>query len=135
MIFIALTGQLPYRIIPITIFGLLMVLSDFGYYILLCLIWVIVFIIFWAICGFLLYRFVDRKLRRCPDCNRGSSGMITDTDIEHLDVEIDHSGKQAMKIKSEKVTDHLECKHCGHTWIRSYVRKDRIPIEKGNTYQ
>ena len=106
-----------------------MVFSDLGYYLLLCLIWVGIFIIFWAICGFIIYRFVDRKLRVCPNCKRGASGMITNTDIEPLGIEIDHSGKKSVKIKSEKVTDHFKCKHCEHTWLRTFERKERFPLD------
>ena len=106
-----------------------MVLADFGYYFLICLIWVSMFAVFWAICGFVIYRVVDRKLRACPNCKRGASGIITNTEIEPLGMQIDHSGKGPMRVKSEKVTDHYECKHCDHTWVRSFERKERIPLD------
>ena len=107
-----------------------MVLTDLGYYILLCLIWVVIFVIFWAICGFFIYRFIDRKLRACPNCKRRASGMITNTEIEPLGMQIDHAGRKSMQVKSEKVTDYFECTHCNHTWIRTYERKERIPLDK-----
>jgi len=109
-----------------------MVLSDLGYYILLCIIWVGIFIIFWAICGYILYRLVDRKLRACPNCKRRASGIIENTELESLGTQIDRTGKEPMQITSEKVTDHFECKHCHHTWIRNYVRKESTPLNKLN---
>jgi hypothetical protein len=105
-----------------------MVFPDFVYYILLCLIWVAVFVIFWAICGFIIFRVVDRKLRACPDCKRRAAGIITNTEIEELGLQVDHTGKEPMRIKSEKVTDQYECKHCGHIWMRTYERKERTPV-------
>ena len=105
-------------------------LTDFGYYALICIIWVVVFIVFWAICGYILYRFVDRKLRACPNCKRKASGIIEHTELESLGKKIEHTGKESVQISSEKVTDHFECKHCHHTWMRTYVRKERIPIAK-----
>jgi len=107
-----------------------MILTDLGYYILLCLFWVVIFVIFCAICGFFIYRFIDWKLRACPNCKRGASGMITNTEIEPLGMKIDHTGRKPMRVKSEKVTDYFECTHCDHTWIRTYERKERIPLDK-----
>lgn len=138
MIFIALTGPLPYRIMPVVLWvtpylgncvAKHMIFSDFGYYILLCLIWAVIFAIFWAICGYIIFRVVDQKLRACPGCRRKAAGIITDTEIEQLDMQVDHSGKESMRVKSEKVTDHYECKHCGHAWMRTYERKERTPIK------
>lgn len=105
-----------------------MIFSDLGYYLLICLIWLGIFVIFWSICGFLIYRYVDRRLRACPNCKRGASGTITQTEIEQLGVHIDHSGKKSVQVKSEKVTDHYECANCGHTWLRTYERKEQIPL-------
>jgi hypothetical protein len=107
-----------------------MVFSDLGYYVLICLIWVMIFVVFWSIAGFLIYRFVDRKLRACPNCRKRAAGMIQETEIEPLTTKIEHTGKESVQIKSEKVTDHYQCKHCEHTWLRTYERKERIPIEK-----
>ena len=107
-----------------------MILTDIGYYVLICLAWVGVFIIFWAICGYIIYNLVDRKLRACPNCKRKASGIIEHTELEPLGVQIEHSGKESVQVSSEKVTDHFECKYCKHTWMRTYVRKERIPIAK-----
>ena len=138
MILIVLTGLPPYLIMPIASYLFRkpdyyenrMVFSDFGYYLLLCLIWAGIFAIFWAICGYIIFRFFDRKLRACPDCKRKAVGFITDTEIERLGTEVDHSGKEPVRVKSEKVIDHYECKHCGHIWMRTYERKERLPLEK-----
>ena len=107
-----------------------MVFSDLGYYFLICGIWVAIFIVFWAVLGFLLYLMVDRKLRACPNCKRKASGIIEHTELEPLGKQIEHSGKESVQISSEKVTDHFECKHCHHTWERTYVRKERLPMGK-----
>jgi len=109
-----------------------MVLTDFGYYILLCLIWVGFFAIIWAIAGFFIFRFIDGKLRACPKCKRRASGKIEHTEIEPLGTQTEHTGKGPVEIKSEKVTDHYVCKNCNHTWIRTFERKERIPLEKKN---
>ena len=105
-------------------------LADIGCYVLICLFWVFVFIVFWAICGYIIYNLVDRKLRACPNCKRKASGIIEHTELESLGKKIEHTGKESVQISSEKVTDHFECKHCHHTWMRTYVRNERIPIAK-----
>ena len=112
-----------------------MVLTDLGYYIFLCIIWVGIFVIFWGICGYFLYHLVDRKLRACPSCKRKASGKIESTDLEPLGTQIDRSGKEPMQVISEKVTDHFECEHCHHTWVRTFERKERIPVRENNIYK
>jgi predicted RNA-binding Zn-ribbon protein involved in translation (DUF1610 family) len=102
-----------------------MQLIDFLYFALVLIILLAIFGVFWLIGGFLLFRQVDRKLRRCPNCGKGGSGFINDTDIVPLGVQIERSGKETVRVQSEKVTDHFECAHCGHNWIRTFERKER----------
>ena len=106
-----------------------MVLSDFGFYLLLCLFWIGIFIVFWAVCGYLIYFFVDRKLRSCPNCKRRAAGKITKTEIEPLGEIVDHRGRKSVRVKSEKVTDHYKCKHCEHIWMRTFERKEQTPLD------
>jgi DNA-directed RNA polymerase subunit RPC12/RpoP len=105
-----------------------MTFTDLFYYCLTALIILAIFGVFWAIAGFVIFRTVDRRLRRCPNCKRGAVGIIVDTETTPLGTHIDRSGKNPVQIKSEKVTDHFECKHCGHKWMRTYERKERYPI-------
>ena len=106
-----------------------MILSDFGFYLLLCLLWVGIFIVFWSISGFLIYLFVDRKLRSCPNCKQRSAGKIIQTDIEPLGEVVDHRGRKSVRVKSERVTDHFVCQHCDHTWMRTFERKEQTPLD------
>ena len=103
-------------------------LQDFFYFGLLFLLLLTVFAVFWLVGGYILFRMVDRKLRACPDCKRGAAGTIIETEIEPLGTQIDRTGKEAVRVKSERVTDHYQCNHCGHTWTRTFERKERIPI-------
>lgn len=105
-----------------------MTLTDLFYYLLIVIILLGVFGVFWAVGGYLIFRTVDSKLRRCPNCNRGGAGVIVDTETTPLGSHVDRTGRKAVRIKSEKVTDHFECSHCAHTWMRTYERKERYPI-------
>lgn len=107
-----------------------MLFSDLGYYLLICLIWVAIFAVFWAVFGFFIYRTVDRKLRACPNCKKKAAGMIVETEITPLGMQMEHSGKELVQVKSKKVSDHYECKHCQHTWMRTFERKERLPLDK-----
>ena len=109
-----------------------MALIDFLYFGLLILLLLGIFAVVWLIGGYILYRVVDRKLRACPNCKRGASGTIIETEIEPLGTQIDRTGKEAMRVKSEKVTDHYQCKHCNHTWMRTFERKERTPVNTQN---
>ncbi len=104
--------------------------TDLFYYTLIFLGILAIFAVFWLICGFIIFRVVDNKLRRCPNCNRGAAGLITNTETEPLGVQMDRTGKELVRIKSEKVVDYYECKHCQHTWMRSFVRKERVPVSR-----
>lgn len=102
--------------------------SDLFYYLLVFLSFLAIFAVFWLIGGFIIFRVVDNKLRRCPNCKRGAAGIITTTETEPMGVQMDRTGKNLMRIKSEKVVDHYECKHCQHTWMRSFIRKERMAV-------
>ncbi|NUM45440.1 MAG: hypothetical protein HUU38_12115 [Anaerolineales bacterium] len=103
---------------------------DLFYYLLIFLTFLAMFAIFWLISGFIIFRVVDNKLRRCPNCKRGAAGIITNTETEPMGVQMDRTGKDLVRIKSEKVVDSYECKHCQHTWVRSFVRKERMAVGK-----
>jgi hypothetical protein len=105
-------------------------LPDLFYYLLTFLIILAIFAAFWFVGGFVILRIVDNKLRRCPTCHRAAAGIITETETEPIGVQMDRTGKELVRIKSEKVVDHYECKHCQHTWVRSFVRKERVPMSK-----
>lgn len=102
-------------------------LTDLLYYTLTLLIILAIFGVFWVIAGYILFRVVDRKLRRCPNCKRGGAGIIVESETEPLGIEIDRRGKEMVRIKSEKVIDHFQCGNCGHTWTRSFERKQPVP--------
>ncbi|GAB4580870.1 MAG: hypothetical protein Fur0022_36140 [Anaerolineales bacterium] len=104
--------------------------SDLFYYTLIFFGFLAVFAVFWLISGWIIYRVVDHKLRRCPNCKRGAAGFIMQTETEYLGIQMDRTGKELVRIKSEKVLDYYECQHCQHTWTRSFVRKERTPMHK-----
>lgn len=105
-----------------------MSISDWIYFVPVCLLSLVFFALFWLIIGYLLFRSVDHNLRRCPNCKRGAVGKIIDTDIEPIQTRIDHSKLTPVRIKREKVTDHYQCERCGHTWMRSFERREQKPI-------
>lgn len=107
--------------------------TDLFYYLLIFLIILAIFAVIWLIGGVIIYRIVDNKLRRCPNCKRGAAGFIVQTETEALGIRMDRTGKELVRIKSEKVTDHYECQHCKHTWIRSFERKERMPVHQKTT--
>ncbi|MCB9134083.1 MAG: hypothetical protein H6636_01565 [Anaerolineales bacterium] len=101
---------------------------DLFYYTLIFLGILAVFAVIWLIGGFFIYRAVDSKLRRCPSCKRGAAGFITTTETEPMGIKMDRTGKELVRIKSEKIIDYYECKHCQHTWERSFVRTERLSV-------
>jgi len=103
-----------------------MTLIDFLYFGLVLLIILAVFGVFWIVAGFILFRLVDRKLRRCPNCKRGAAGIIVESETEPHGIYTDRRGKDMVRIKSEKVIDHYQCNRCGHTWTRSFERKEEL---------
>jgi len=106
-----------------------MTLNDLLYYTLILLILLVIFAAFWSISGYIIFRTVDNKLRRCPHCKRGSAGVIINTETEPLGAFIDRHGKKPVQVKTEKVIDHFECRRCGHTWTRSFARKQGYPLK------
>jgi hypothetical protein len=104
--------------------------TDFLYFGLVLIILLAIFGVFWLVGGYIIFRSVDRKLRRCPSCGRGGSGYINDTNIVPLGVNIDRTGKKTVRIQSSKVTDYYECEHCHHTWTRTFERKERQTLQE-----
>lgn len=103
-----------------------MTFTDFLYFVLILLILLAAFGLFWLVAGYIIFRSVDSKLRRCPNCKRGAAGVIVESETEPLGTRIDRMGKDMVRVRHEKVIDHYECNHCGHTWIRSFERKERL---------
>lgn len=106
-----------------------MTFSDLIYLLPICLLSLAFMVGFVMLIGYLLFRSVDSNLRRCPSCKRGAIGKIMDTEIELIQSRIDYSKLTPVRTKREKVTDHYECKRCGHTWTRSFERHSRTPIK------
>jgi len=106
-----------------------MAFTDLFYFLLILLILLAFFAVFWLVAGYILFRLVDRKLRRCPNCKRGGTGIIIDSELESHGIRMDRMGKEMVRTRFEKVIDHYECSRCGHTWIRSFERKERLPVQ------
>jgi len=109
-----------------------MTISDFLYFALIIILTLSIFAVFWLAGGYILFRQVDAKLRKCPNCKKGGAGDIIETNATPLGSIVDYSGKEAVRIKSEKVVDNFECNRCGHTWQRSFERKERYPLHDHN---
>ena len=107
-----------------------MQLTDYFYFALILILFIAIFGVFWLVGGYIIFRSVDRKLRRCPNCKRGGTGYINDTDIVPLGVTIERNRKETVRIQSSKVTDYYECEHCHHTWLRTFERKERQPVQE-----
>jgi len=107
-----------------------MTLIDLLYFALVFLIILAFFAVIWMIGGYFLARSVDRDYRACPECKRKGTGFIINTKIETLGTQIDRSKLTPFRVKREKVTDRYQCDHCQHTWIKTFEREDRTPIQK-----
>lgn len=106
-----------------------MTLSALLYLIPFCLVFLLLIGLFWWIFSWLLFRSVDRNLRRCPNCKRGGMGTIIETMIEPQGIKVDRSKLTTIRLKREKVTDHYSCEHCGHQWTRSFIREQQLPVQ------
>ena len=106
-----------------------MTFSDLFYLFPVCLVALVFMALFWLITGYLAFYSVDRQLRRCPSCKRSAVGTIIDTQLEPLQVRIDHSKLTPVRYKREKVTDTYHCARCGHTWTRSFERRQHLPVK------
>ncbi len=102
---------------------------DYLYTTLFCVLLLGVLALTVALSGYLLFRLVDRRLRRCPNCDRAAAGTIVESQVKTLGTFIDRSGNNPVRIKQEKVTDHYRCDHCAHTWTHSFERKERAPVQ------
>src|SRR4030065_632302 len=89
--------------------GKIMNFSDLLYLFPVCLVALVFMALFWLITGYLAFYSIDRQLRRCPSCKRSAVGTIIDTQLEPLQVRIDHSKLTPVRYKREKVTDTYHC--------------------------
>ena len=99
------------------------------YLIPVCVVSLLLIGVFWWAFGWLIFRSVDRNLRRCPKCKRGGVGKIVDTEIESLGVKVDRSKLTTIRFKRERVTDLYSCERCGHQWTRSFTRQEELPVQ------
>ena len=104
-------------------------IPDAFYFVLLCLLLLVVLAATLAVAGFILVRFIDRKFRSCPECGSKSTGVIVGTEIQHLKTYVDHTGRSPMRLKLEKVTDNYQCESCGYTWTRTFERKTDLDLK------
>lgn len=97
-----------------------------------CILFLVVIIGFVVIQGYILLRLVERKLRRCPNCKR-VAGAIVSSESASLGTQLDRTGKELVRIKSERVIDHYQCGRCNHTWTYSFDREERTPVRGAPT--
>ena len=95
--------------------------------ILICLLFLAVLVGILVFSWYVLFHFVERNLRRCPNCRR-VAGTIVNSETEPLGTQFDRTGKELVRVKSEKVTDNYRCESCNHTWTRSFERQERTPV-------
>jgi DNA-directed RNA polymerase subunit RPC12/RpoP len=95
---------------------------------LICLLFLAVLAGFMVLQGYVLFRMVERRLRRCPNCNR-SAGKIIESETEPLRTQLDRTGKELVRVESERVTDHYQCENCGHKWTHAFDREERKPVK------
>jgi hypothetical protein len=85
--------------------------------------------LFWIAGGYIMFFFIDRRLRACPGCKCKAAGTIIETGKEPISNAVDRKGRKPVRVKVEKVTDHYQCEHCGHTWSHTFERTERTPIQ------
>ncbi len=85
--------------------------------------------LFWIAGGYIMFFFIDRRLRACPNCKRKATGQIIESEAELISNAVDHKGKRPLRVKVEKVTDHYQCEHCQHSWAHTFERTGRTPIQ------
>lgn len=86
-------------------------------------------IAFLAAVVFITIKVLDRRLRRCPECDRTGTGFIADTETFESNSHIDYRQNNPMRTKEFRRVDHYECEHCGHQWTRTSERVDRTPYQ------
>ena len=79
-----------------------MTITDFMYFALILIIILSIFAILWLVGGYFLFRQVDAKLRKCPNCNKGGGGLIVETNTTPLGSVVDHSGKESVTWRTTK---------------------------------
>ena len=99
---------------------------------LICLFFLAVLVGFMVMMGYVLLRMVERKLSRCPNCKR-VAGKIIETETASLGTELDRTGKELVRIKSERVIDHYQCENCAYKWTNSFDREQRTPVRGAPT--
>ncbi len=99
---------------------------------LICLLFLAVLVGFMVMEGYVLVRMVERRLRRCPNCKR-VAGKIIETETASLGTELDRTGKELVRVKSERVVDYYQCERCHHTWTHAFDREQRTPVRGAPT--
>jgi transcription elongation factor Elf1 len=74
-------------------------------------------------------KFMYRRILACPECNAKGAGEVIDTQEVILSNKVDYKLRKPVRIKETKITDHYQCKVCGHSWTRSFTQKERVRID------
>jgi hypothetical protein len=78
-------------------------------------------------------KYMLRNIRVCPECKTKGTSELKETDEIILSNSVDRRGRKPVRIKETKFIDHYECSACGHSWVRSFIQKDRIRMDDINT--
>jgi hypothetical protein len=83
--------------------------------------------------NYLWLRLMYKRIRACPACSEKGTAEIVDIDEIIISNKVDYQRRKPVRIKETKYTDHYKCKNCDHIWTRTYIEKERIPMEDVNT--
>jgi len=86
-----------------------------------------------VVISYFLLRSTYQRILTCPKCGAKAAGEIFDTEEIFLANNIDYRGRNPVRNKETKITDHYRCETCQHTWTRTFTRRERIPIRRETT--
>jgi hypothetical protein len=99
---------------------------------LICIVFIALMAGFIVLEVYVLFRLIERRLHRCPNCKR-IAGTIIETETIPRGTQLDRTGKELVRVKTERVIDHYQCERCQHTWTHSFERVERTPIRGAPT--
>ena len=76
------------------------------------------------------FRFVDRRLRQCPECKKPGSGYISESVTLDKRSHMDFKGRAPVRVTIEEVEDTYVCEACDHSWMIPFKRTERTKVKR-----
>jgi hypothetical protein len=79
--------------------------------------------------SYLWLRMLDRRMRKCPRCQKVGAGAVTESTVIASKNYMDFQRQPPARVAVKTYEDHYECQYCGHKWTKTAEETTRTTVK------